>query len=410
MKKIAILVDLELNQFAGGHVKFWERICNSIKDTHDDFYLEVIFLGKKSVCLKVGKNIAFRTIKPILSSKFLRPFGVDADVTDLFPFNIKLFFMLRKFDLIHTTDQLFSMSRTAKYASWLGKIPLTTSLHTDAPAYSEYYVKKIFSNFPKFLYKFFIDKKKFHKKISNNQIKKFKNYLDHCSYGMINDKLPLKKFNFSKKTMSKISLLSRGVNKKIFKKKNINRKKLLKKYGIDSKEKIIFFCGRIHELKGAVFLSKVHNIIKKSGQEVVSIFAGQNFHGEKCMKIGGSRLKLVDHINENEVSDLYNLCDLFVFPSKFEIGPQVVLEAKSCGAISVVSPEGGGKRIYANGIDGVIIKEYDPNKWASEIINLLNDKNKLTYMQRMILSDFQPPSWEVVFEDYFSKKWRKILN
>ena len=78
---------------------------------------------------------------------------------------------------------------------------------------------------------------------------------------------------------------------------------------------------------------------------MISVFAGEDIHGEKCLSIGGENIKLLGHLNENEISDLYNLCDLFVFPSRYETGPQVVLEAKACVAVSVVSPEGGGKRI-----------------------------------------------------------------
>ena len=91
MKKIAILVDLELSQNAGGHVKFWERICNSIKDSFQGFKLDVIFLGEKTTKKIIGKNINFFTIKPTIPSKILKPLGVDADITDLCPFNIKLF-------------------------------------------------------------------------------------------------------------------------------------------------------------------------------------------------------------------------------------------------------------------------------------------------------------------------------
>ena len=46
MKKIAILIDLELTKTSGGHVKFWERICNAIKNEKSDFNLELFFLGK----------------------------------------------------------------------------------------------------------------------------------------------------------------------------------------------------------------------------------------------------------------------------------------------------------------------------------------------------------------------------
>ena len=47
MKKIAILIDLELNQNSGGHVKFWERISNALKNKKIEFSLEFFFWVKK---------------------------------------------------------------------------------------------------------------------------------------------------------------------------------------------------------------------------------------------------------------------------------------------------------------------------------------------------------------------------
>ena len=160
MKKIAILVDLELKDNAGGHVKFWERISYSIKNLNHGVSITIFFLGKKVQKKKIGKQVSFFIIKPTLSSKILAPLGVDADSTDLFPINLKLLFILRNFDLIHSTDQLFSMANTATIASRIWKIPLTTSLHTDTPSYTEYYVKKIFKNLPRFFSYFLIKKLK----------------------------------------------------------------------------------------------------------------------------------------------------------------------------------------------------------------------------------------------------------
>ncbi len=410
MKKIAILVDLELNETAGGHVKFWERICYSVKDSVRDVNLAVFFLGKKTSKKQISKNITFYTIKPTISSNILKPLGVDADSTDLFPINFKLLYLLKNYDLIHSTDQLFSMARTAVIGSKLWGIPLTTSLHTDTPSYTEYYIKKIFNKFPKIIFHIFIEKLQLHKKIPNKQRIKLRNYLKHCEEGMINDQLTLTKFSFPKELKMKISRLSRGVDKKVFYKKKINKEKLCMKYKIDMDEKILFFCGRIHELKGAIFLSKIHNILRKKHIKVVSIFAGEDIHGDKCLSVGGNKIKMVGHLSENKISDLYNLCDLFVFPSKFEIGPQVVLEAKACGTISVVSPSGGGKRIKESGLDGIVIKEYNPNVWADTITELLLNKKKIHFMRNMILTEFQPKSWEYIFNKYFIKKWNKILK
>ena len=46
-KRVAILVDLELSKKSGGHVKFWERICESLKNKSLDVKLDLFFLGKK---------------------------------------------------------------------------------------------------------------------------------------------------------------------------------------------------------------------------------------------------------------------------------------------------------------------------------------------------------------------------
>jgi glycosyltransferase involved in cell wall biosynthesis len=408
MKKVAILVDLELSKIAGGHVKFWEKICESIKDTKNYFHLTVYFLGEQKTKKRISNNIEFLTIKPILSSKVLRFFGVDADYTDLFPFNFKLFFALRNFDIIHSTDQLFSMARTAIYASKFWKIPLTTSLHTDTPSYTEYYMRKIFDNLPNFLKYIFINKIKLHKRLPKNQRRKITHYLDFCRFGMINDHLSTKEFNFPKKFKTKVCKLSRGVDKRIFRRKKINKVKLLRKYNIKASNKIIFFCGRIHELKGAILLSKVHKILKRNEFKIISLFAGEDIHGNECKNIGGRGIRLIGHVDQKEVSDLYNLCDLFVFPSKYEIGPQVVLEAKSCGAISVVCPDGGGKRISKNGVDGVIIEGDSPEIWANEIAKLLKDNVRRNLMRKRILAEFNPPSWNEVFDRYFSSKWMEL--
>ena len=119
---------------------------------------------------------------------------------------------------------------------------------------------------------------------------------------------------------------------------------------------------------------------------------------------------MIGHVDENEITNLYNLCDLFVFPSKYEIVPQVVLEAKSCGAIPVVYPSGGGKRVSKNGEDGIIIKRYDSLVWASEIMKLLNDKKKINYMRNKILNEYKPMSWKRVFQKYFVDEWNLILK
>ena len=51
--KIAVLVDLELTEKSGGHVKYWLRISDSIKRSKLPFSITIFFLGQKKKDIRV---------------------------------------------------------------------------------------------------------------------------------------------------------------------------------------------------------------------------------------------------------------------------------------------------------------------------------------------------------------------
>ena len=409
MKKIAILIDLEKSQNSGGHVKFWERICDSLENKQLNVDLELFFLGKKKRKIKFNSNLTFNIQQPIISSRVLKFLGIDADYTDLFPFNLILFFKLRKFNLIHSTDQLYCMSNTAKIASRFWKIPLTTSYHTDAPSYSRFYIEKIFNLFPNLIKNFFVKKIGVPQMLERRIKKKISHYFSLCKIAFVNDHILDRDIDKKKIGNCRIVSLQRGVDKKIFKKIRINKKQLLAKFNIPHFEKIIFFCGRIHELKGAIFLSKINSKLQKKNKNLCTIMAGQDLEGYKCKKLGGSNLYVLGDLSQKDVSLFYNLCDLFVFPSKYETGPQVVIEAKSCNAVCVVSPEGGGRRIEKNGFDGVVVQGFDINHWANIISTLLNKREEIELIKKNLLANLKTKSWFEIYCDIFMRYWKNII-
>ena len=405
-KKIAILIDLELNEKSGGHVKFWERISESLVKKKLGIDLVFFFLGKERKIIKISENIKFHIYKPGFSSKNLSFLGIDADPTDLSPINPGLLFNLKNYNLIHSTDQLHCMAKTAELASKIWRIPLTTSYHTDTPSYTEYYILEIFKKLPNLLEKLFIKKLRIHKKISNSQKEKINKYIENCKFAFVNDDFSNKKMSVFK---NKIEKITRGIDKKIFFKKEINKNSFFNKYKINPNNKLIFFCGRIHKLKGAILLSKINKILLEEGFNVTTVMAGENIHGEDCLNVCHKNLLILDYINSTEISELYNICDLFVFPSIYETGPQVILEARACGAVCIVSKDGGGKRIKKNGEDGIILNNQSPENWSKEIIKLLRNKKKIKLMKEKVQLSNNYPSWEDIFHDVFLKKWKSII-
>ena len=173
--------------------------------------------------------------------------------------------------------------------------------------------------------------------------------------------------------------------------------------------KLIFFCGRIHKLKGAILLTKINKILLEEGFNVTTVMAGENIHGNDCLRVCQKNLLILDYINQDEISKFYNICDLFVFPSIYETGPQVILEARACGAVCIVSKEGGGRRIKKSGEDGVILNNQSPENWSGEIIKLLRNKKKIKLMREKVQLSNNYPSWEDIFYDVFFKKWKSII-
>ena len=103
-------------------------------------------------------------------------------------------------------------------------------------------------------------------------------------------------------------------------------------------------------------------------------------------------------------------CDLFVFPSKYETGPQVVIEAKSCNAVCVVSPEGGGRRIEKNSFDGIIIKGFNIDHWTEVISRLLNKKKEIDFIKKNLMDNFNNNSWFDIYRNIFMKNWKNIIK
>ena len=411
--KVAVLVDLFLSAKSGGHVKYWQRISESIEKKNHDLDLTVFFLGTEKKIISLRKNVRYSIVKPILSSKILKIFGVDADSTDLFPLNFKLLHELKKYDLIHTTDQFFSMSKTALLANKIWKIPLTTSIHTDTPPYTKYYVEKILNNIFKHFFglnTLLINKFKIPEKFEKKMFNKIYYFLKKSDHGMVADKIYSPQALIKKTKNSHITKLNRGINDDIFFLKKEKRKKVLKKYNIPPENKILFFSGRIHELKGAILLSKIHRRLNEAKINVSTIMAGEDIHGRICKDIGKKGLTLVGYLKQKDLAEIYRICDFFVFPSNFEIGPNVVLEAKACGAVVVVSPNGGGKRVNKSGEDGIIIKNLNVDLWVKTLKKFIMESNKIQYIKKNLKNQNKVCSWSDILEFEILPHWKRVIK
>ena len=147
----------------------------------------------------------------------------------------------------------------------------------------------------------------------------------------------------------KISLVPRGVDLNEFKKKPKNLS-LLKKYNLRYEDKIILCVANLHPVKGVEILIKAFELLSQNKKEIKLFIVGENknVYGEQLLKIAQSSKFSSDIIftgKVNNVSEYYNLADLFVLPThkngRREGCPVSLLEAISSG-INVLGSDVSG--------------------------------------------------------------------
>lgn len=144
----------------------------------------------------------------------------------------------------------------------------------------------------------------------------------------------------------KISLLANGVDVKFFKPTTKENKiKLRKKYNLPLNKLIVLFVGRLVEKKGFDKLFEARN------DNYLILFVGggdipKEMKGDKNVLFLGER-------NQDELSEIYQLSDIFVLPSHGEGFPLSIQEAMASG-LSVITTNEPNYKLYINNSNTIL--------------------------------------------------------
>lgn len=130
---------------------------------------------------------------------------------------------------------------------------------------------------------------------------------------------------------------------------------LYEKYNIDKKDKILMYVGNLKPHKNLERLLEAFGMLENQ-KKYKLILVGKAFSNYSNIIKREEELNIKDYIihtgivDDKELVDLYNLADLFVFPSLYEGFGLPVIESLACGTPVIASnvssiPEVGGKVI-----------------------------------------------------------------
>ena len=174
----------------------------------------------------------------------------------------------------------------------------------------------------------------------------------------------------------KIHVIPNGIDLEVFDRTNCDTA-FLDKYGLE-KENFVLYIGRLYSLKGAHYLIKAFQSIKKEHAELKLVIAGSGDFEPYLRKVAqGTRdILFIGYVDSLMIKKLlYENCFTVVVPSIYETFPMVVLEAMACSKPVIASNVGGIRSMIKHGKNGFLVKPKDVGGLEIFINKLYEDPN-----------------------------------
>lgn len=206
----------------------------------------------------------------------------------------------------------------------------------------------------------------------------------------------------------KITVTYNGVGEEFVKKDKSKILYLYDKFNIPHSKKCIMYVGNLKPHKNLERLLEAYSKIKNR-QDTCLILVGKAFSNydeldrkEKILKIENQVIH-TGIVSQEELIDLYNLADIFIFPSLYEGFGIPIIEALSCGTTVICSnnsslPEVGGK----------LVKYFDPyniEEMVQKIDEELENNNIINLEHQDIKQWLEKFNWKKT-----SKETKEIFN
>ncbi|MBR2822768.1 MAG: glycosyltransferase family 4 protein [Clostridia bacterium] len=144
--------------------------------------------------------------------------------------------------------------------------------------------------------------------------------------------------------------------------------------------KYLLYIGRLEPRRNILFMLDVFGKTLERDPDVRLILVGKGDEDyvRACWE-KAETLRLRDkicycpQIDQKVMKELYQCCDLFLLPTRYEIFGMVLLEAMYFGVPVLTTFNGGSSTLIQDGQNGFILHEMDQNQWADQICAILKD-------------------------------------
>lgn len=152
----------------------------------------------------------------------------------------------------------------------------------------------------------------------------------------------------------------------------------------DSKgsNKYLLYIGVLEERRNIPFLLEVFAKVLEQNPDYKLVMIGKGKEeycqmveqkiDELCLR---KSIIMTSRLDQKYMKAVYEVCDAFLLPTRYEIFGMVLLEAMYFG-LPVFTTHNGGSGTLMTSENGIVIDELDARKWADKIIEVMENSDK----------------------------------
>lgn len=407
--RVAVLVDLPLTPTSGGHARGWEKVARAAAEQSAlPLDLTVFFSGDEKTTEILSPLVRLRRIPPIFSTKKLAFLPYVPDHTDLAPYHPVLARELGEFDVLHTTDAFFAFARTAEKSAHKNGVALTTSFHTDTPAYARVFAQRTIETFlgKSAASRFLCKTLRFPERQEKTMDARLRTHVRACRSVLATRQ---KDMDLAKSLLGKdnVFFMRTPADRTVFGPHRKDRTGIEKEFGLPPGRVLCLFVGRLDEGKNIYTLLEAMQAALAQGAPLHLLAAGIG-PAEKDLKARlGTNVTLAGFVQPHDLGRLYASADLMVMPSEVEMRSLVAVEAVLSGLPVLLSEKGGVARHYDN--PKAMLPLNSPKDWAEALIALSKDAEKRAELSRSALAFAAKnvPDWRDFLAQDFLPVWQR---
>ena len=181
-----------------------------------------------------------------------------------------------------------------------------------------------------------------------------------------------------------------------------------------TENRCLLYVGALSDRKNYPFILEVYKRVLADNPDIklVLIGKGEQKYVQKYLgrlsenEIAG--IYRLERIDNAQLKYIYPLAKAFLLPSKLEIFGMVLLEAMYLGAPVVTSWNGGSSTLIDGKGTGLIVKEFDVDKWKKAVQRYLDDEKYALEVRQsakeLIINEF---TWDVLARKMLSAIYKE---